>query len=433
MNLRSTWLLLASLPLLACVEPAPEAHEIRRNEIMGGYEDVASSYTVGLYAAQGYAGGICSGTLIAPNLVLTAQHCIAEVTSEYVLCGETQFGEAMRSTSVRVTAAPRMRNGEFITVNSIHIPGESKDMCGNDIALLVLTQNIGPTVATPIIPRLDLRPQQGEVYSAIGYGHDGSGRRSMVRRRIDNRVVQCDGNTCPPYTSVQSSEFLGSDGTCQGDSGGTALDAQNRVFGALSRGPRGCAGSVYSGVFEWADWMREVGAQAATYGGYEPHFWVTHGISELPENDQDLDDIDDTSDNCVGVSNPDQIDTDANGVGDACDDDLDGDGVLNENDNCPFDENPEQEDTDGDEVGDACDDDIDGDDVINEDDNCPFDKNSDQLDSNEDGEGDACTPEVEIESSDLAPSFQGGGCGTTQGSSGWIVMFLGLLLIRRRS
>jgi uncharacterized protein (TIGR03382 family) len=422
---------LFSLSLFGCVEESGDALQIHRQEIMGGYEDVASTFTVGIYAAEGYAGGICSGTLIAPNLVLTAQHCIAEVSSSWVICGETEFGPAMRPNNVRVTTAARMRSGNFINVHDVYTPEGGADMCGNDIALLVLTQNIAPTDAVPIIPRIDIPPTPNEVYSAIGYGHDGSGRRSGVRRRIDERVVQCAGSGCPNYSSVQTSEFLGSDGTCQGDSGGTALDLQNRVFGALSRGPSGCAGSVYSGVTEWSDWMREIGKRAAEYGGYDPHFWVTHGVSEVPPNDLDLDTVDDTQDNCPGVSNPDQLDGDNDGIGDACDGDHDNDQIANEDDNCPDVENPDQLDLDSDGIGDACDDDRDGDEVLDVQDNCLDLANPDQLDSDEDGQGDACTPIPEIPNANA--SLSGGGCSAT-GSSyvGWLALLVAGLLMRRR-
>lgn len=51
----------------------------------------------------------------------------------------------------------------------------------------------------------------------------------------------------------------------------------------------------------------------------------------LDDDDQDQDGIDDQADNCVDVSNADQLDTDADGLGDACDDDdfidADGDGL----------------------------------------------------------------------------------------------------------
>jgi hypothetical protein len=80
-------------------------------------------------------------------------------------------------------------------------------------------------------------------------------------------------------------------------------------------------------------------------------------IDTGPPPDQDGDGIPDMTDNCPTVPNPDQKDTDGDGVGDACNDamDMDGDEWADRLDNCPRIPNPNQRDSDGDGIGDACD------------------------------------------------------------------------------
>ncbi len=111
-------------------------------------------------------------------------------------------------------------------------------------------------------------------------------------------------------------------------------------------------------------------------------------------SDGDGDGVADSEDNCPGESNPDQADSDDDGIGDACegvDLDADDDGVFDDEDNCPNDYNPDQADSDNDGIGDACEGaDLDDDGVIDEEDNCPNVANPEQTDSDNDGIGDAC-------------------------------------------
>jgi hypothetical protein len=67
------------------------------------------------------------------------------------------------------------------------------------------------------------------------------------------------------------------------------------------------------------------------------------------------DDLKYVDDNCPGVTNLDQLDTDNDAFGDECDEDDDGDGIFDVSDNCPLIPNPGQEDSDLDGIGEPCD------------------------------------------------------------------------------
>jgi hypothetical protein len=96
--------------------------------------------------------------------------------------------------------------------------------------------------------------------------------------------------------------------------------------------------------------------------------------------DPDGDAVPSACDNCPDASNPNQTDTDTDGIGDACEvvcADADADTVCDDTDNCPAVSNTNQADGDGDGRGDVCD-------------NCSVVSNTNQADGDGDGRGDVC-------------------------------------------
>lgn len=287
--------------------------------IEGGDIDATRTAVVGVVIESGRGSGLCTGSLIAPNLVMTAQHCVASTPGEYVECGRTPFSEPYGARSFAVVTETQLNfRAQAFAVSEVHVPQVGADLCGNDIALLVLAQPIPAEVATPMVPRIDRPVGNGERFTAVGYGETGNGSGAGTRRAVSDKRVLCGETECG--RAAMNTEFIGNDGACQGDSGGPALDAAGYVLGALSRGGQGCSTPVYTGAYGWRDWLRQMGRRAADAGGYEPHTWVTDGSLGPPPPDTDGDGAADPYDNCPDRPNPDQADLDYDGHGDLCDD-----------------------------------------------------------------------------------------------------------------
>ena len=252
--------------------------------ISGGEPDSVDSnvFVLGSHrSANEFA--LCSASLIAPNLLLTARHCVSTVT-EQVTCGQTVASPPLAVNTFFASSTQSIDDtgSTFFSVSDISVPSQSGEICGFDLALLTLSTVVPASVATPLVPRIDRAVVRGESYRAVGYGQISSDDAAIAGSRMVRTGLKVD---CAPGKcglGAASSEFVGETGICSGDSGGPALDSTGKVVGVVSRGATGCTYPIYGSVASWKGWLIGVAEQAAVAGDYAPPFWVTTGLSDLP-------------------------------------------------------------------------------------------------------------------------------------------------------
>lgn len=246
---------LLALPLvLACTlaacasDPAEEQIGSTRGAVIKGKPSTSAQDAVVLlihYDPSNRSFGECTGTLIAPNLVLTARHCVAD-TDPYAACdaeGKPLAAGVVRrnhkaSTMYVFTGKdrPDFSRGrvEPAGTGARIVDDGGKNLCNHDIALVVLEEPVADAKIAPI--RLEAEVEQGEVLTAVGWGVTERTPQPAVRQQRTGIKVTGVGPDKDSFPPIPPNEFQVGESICSGDSGGPAFAESGAVVGVVSRG-----------------------------------------------------------------------------------------------------------------------------------------------------------------------------------------------------
>ncbi len=294
MLVRATIVASLALALAGCAQDVGLATE----PIVGGTTG-GDPAVVWLYNTS--SGGLCTGTLIEPRVVLTAKHCVQQPGATapsppgqfYVGIGD----QAGRGTTLRVQSV-YTTPGVWTESSRGGLDGS---LIGSDVAVMVLAS--GVTSVTPIpIRRESPSGLSGRTITATGFGQIPSGSAGRKYTAM-GRVTGVSGNLI--YVGAL---------TCQGDSGGPMITEDRTVAGVVSFGSGGC-GSGYGAYNAIHNYLDLIDLAIEEGGGC-----INDGAERCDGRDNDCDDaVDET---CTPIGEPCGIDDEC--VGNTCRDTVAG-------------------------------------------------------------------------------------------------------------
>jgi hypothetical protein len=245
----------AAFLLLGCGSLDPQDVHTQRSAIVGGIDSVAAQDSV---VQLRQPRGLCSATLVAPNLVLTARHCVsaAPATVTNYQCdasgnpitpagdpwpGADVFGSDLDAASITVLSggqapsAPVTLGTEPTAAHGLQIfHSADTHHCHTDLALVALDRGVDDPVLAPL--RLDESVDAGDLLIVVGWGMTADAGLAETRQQRAVTVVHLGPAPAdfPGDVNVMGGFFSVGESACVGDSGGAAMAPSGAVVGVAS-------------------------------------------------------------------------------------------------------------------------------------------------------------------------------------------------------
>jgi V8-like Glu-specific endopeptidase len=171
-------------------------------------ENIAGWEAVGRLSISGET--MCTGALVAPNLVLTAAHCLYNpTTGRRVRANRITFQAGLAGGKVK---AERRVASAKAHPQYRHKPGGTAQV-GHDLALLTLDRPIGSQEVAPLA--FEGRPEKGDILSVVAYtvGNRQDPRMAypcqVLARKQETLVLNCEvdfGASGAPVFALQGGQ-----------------------------------------------------------------------------------------------------------------------------------------------------------------------------------------------------------------------------------
>jgi hypothetical protein len=279
------YLLLTTALLASACGQAPEDLTLGSSEqaiVNGTVSDDSDNTVVFVHTeGPGVDPNNCSGTVVAPNLIATALHCVTASSLGHFSCqpdgsltdtsvDQGRFGRLVDPSYVSVIVGPAVV-GVAPTAYGARIFGSgSPQVCRGDIAYLLLDRDLDAPIA-PV--RLDYGVERGDLIDAMGYGETEEAESTGRHKRTGVRVIDVGpASEDEPTITAAPRTFVTNEGACHGDSGGPAIaEDTGALVGVYSLAAgEDCTGIGVRNVYTSLSLFSSLARQAFAASGYDP-------------------------------------------------------------------------------------------------------------------------------------------------------------------
>ena len=244
---RRTLAFASVLSLAGAIACGPKG-EVSTPKIRNGWEVESTATgperlsTVGLQGKQGFSTFSCSAGLLAPDLVVTAAHCVIAGAKVVAF-----FGTDFSGTGITIPVTGAVVDPDYAGATP------SDGLKPHDVAVLRLARSAPASYVVPKVVDASEALASKEAVLLAGFGITEDGDGSGTLRAVETTLVGRDD------AGRLSIDDPSKRGACSGDSGGPLFvkrDGQYLLAGVLSGGPIPCRGvNVYTPLGQHAAFL----------------------------------------------------------------------------------------------------------------------------------------------------------------------------------